>query len=84
MLHPAGPFFILLARFVRAAISDVNPYQRGRGVEFVCAHCGDRSLRIAQVLEKQVKVECLSCGKESMVARDRSTTPAVTPPPSRS
>jgi transcription elongation factor Elf1 len=42
----------------------------GGGVEFVCAHCDGKSLRIVKVAEKIVRVECLSCGKESAIQRN--------------
>jgi predicted RNA-binding Zn-ribbon protein involved in translation (DUF1610 family) len=48
-------------------------------VEFVCEHCGGRSLRIVSVADKSVRVECLSCGKESMIERDAASTPAIQP-----
>jgi hypothetical protein len=49
-------------------------------VEFVCGHCAGRSLRIVAVAEKNVRVECLSCGKESMIERDAASRPAAKPP----
>jgi len=38
-------------------------------VEFVCGHCGGASLWLVDASESIVKVECLSCGKESVVER---------------
>jgi hypothetical protein len=50
------------------------------GVEFVCAHCGGRSLRIVKVAEKVVRVECLSCSKESAIQRGADSIERVNPP----
>jgi len=49
------------------------------GVEFVCGHCGGGSLRIVAVTEKNVRVECLSCGKESVIQRNAVSIPAAKP-----
>jgi hypothetical protein len=48
-------------------------------VEFVCEHCSGKSLRLIEVADRNVGVECLSCGKESMVKRDAASTPAAQP-----
>ena len=49
-------------------------------VEFVCGHCGGRSLRIVDVAEKNVRVECISCRKESVIERDTVQMPAEKSP----
>jgi hypothetical protein len=56
------------------------PQEHGRhGVEFVCGHCGANSLRLIGVSEKVVRVDCLSCGKESMAERAASSTSPASP-----
>jgi len=49
-------------------------------VEFVCGHCGAGALRLVDVSEKIVKVECLSCGKESVVERQADSAPVIKSP----
>jgi predicted RNA-binding Zn-ribbon protein involved in translation (DUF1610 family) len=49
------------------------------GVEFVCEHCGATALRIGVVTDKTVKIECLSCGKESAIERRADSAPVVKP-----
>lgn len=44
-------------------------------MEFVCGHCGGASLWLVDASEKIVKVECLSCGKESVVERATGSMP---------
>jgi len=48
-------------------------------VEFVCEHCGATALRIGVVTDKTVKIECLSCGKESAIERRADSAPVVKP-----
>jgi hypothetical protein len=48
-------------------------------VEFVCEHCGAGSLRIVGVTDKTVRVECLSCGKESAIERGADPEPLAKP-----
>ena len=60
----------------------LNPVEHGRhGVEFVCEHCGSESLWLVDASEKIVKVECMSCGKESVVERVAGPTPPAKPRP---
>ena len=49
-------------------------------VEFVCGHCGAGALRIIGVTDKAVRVECLSCGKESTIERRAESLPVSKPP----
>jgi predicted RNA-binding Zn-ribbon protein involved in translation (DUF1610 family) len=49
-------------------------------VEFVCKHCGSKSLWLVAVDGKNVKVECLSCGKQSVINRAAAPRPLTKPP----
>ena len=46
-------------------------------MEFVCPHCDGRLLGIADIGDKTITVECLSCGKESVIERKVVSTPPV-------
>ena len=48
-------------------------------MEFVCEHCGAGALRLVDVSKKIVKIQCMSCGKESMVERDAVSMPVAKP-----
>jgi len=59
----------------------LNPVEHGEArVEFVCEHCGAGALRLVAVLDKTVRVECLSCGKESIFERRVEPTPMAESP----
>ena len=61
----------------RAAIGGTNPGTCEAWVEFVCGHCGGKSLWLVAV-----KQECLTCGKQSIVDRSAKPPPANLPPQS--
>jgi len=39
-------------------------------MEFVCEHCGAGAVRIVAVTDETIKVECVMCGKESIIQRE--------------
>ena len=47
-------------------------------MEFVCAHCGSSSLWLVAMKHEHVTVECLTCGKQTML--DRATAPVLANP----
>jgi predicted RNA-binding Zn-ribbon protein involved in translation (DUF1610 family) len=83
--HQLAELDALLARNRRRRATDVllsdgaKPSRTWREawVEFVCGHCGAKSLRLVDTSEKIVKVECLSCGKESVVERAASSVRGI-------
>ena len=46
----------------------------------MCGTCGGRSLRIVAVVATKVRVEYLTCGKESAIKRTTDSTPTAKPP----
>jgi transcription elongation factor Elf1 len=48
-------------------------------MEFVCGHCGSRSLWLVAMKDEHVTVECLTCGKQSAI--DRAAAPVPANPP---
>jgi len=54
------------------------------GMEFVCSHCDGRLLGIVDIGDKTITVECLSCGKESVIERKVVSMPSAEPPAQRS
>jgi transposase-like protein len=70
-----GASLLALVMLLSATLTQAKQWEAG--VEFVCGHCGANSLRLIGVSEKVVRVDCLSCGKESTVERGAgSTSPA--------
>jgi len=49
-------------------------------MDFVCPHCNAGALRIIDVAEDSVWVECILCAKVSTIERRTDPPPAVKPP----
>jgi len=52
-------------------------------MEFACEHGNAGSLRIIAVADKTVRVECLSCGRESMIQRGDPPMQVADPQPEK-
>ena len=87
--YKAGAMGLLFAAAIGTSLlkADVlesialNPVEHGEArVEFACEHCGAGALRLVAVVDKTVRVECLSCGKESIFERRAEPTPMAKSP----